>query len=61
MRFRDAVRKLGDKFIETNESKGLPAREFMKELHAATKKYEKWTPEQIWEQVSKHPVQGIND
>lgn len=61
MRFREAVRKLGDKFIETNEAKGLPAREFMKELHAATKKYEKWTPEQIWEQVSKHPVQGIND
>jgi len=56
-----AAKKVEDKFIADNEAKGYPAKEFMKELHALTKKYEKWTPAQIWEQVTKNPVQGIND
>ncbi len=56
-----AAKKVEDKFIADNEAKGYPAKEFMKELHALSKKYEKWTPAQIWEQVTKNPVQGIND
>ena len=60
-RWKEAARKLEDKFIADNEAKGLPAREFMKEIYALSKKYEKWTPEQIWEKITKNPVQGIND
>lgn len=60
-RFTEAAKKLEDKFIADNEAKGLPAKAFMKDLRTLVKKYEKWTPEQIWEKVTKNPVQGIND
>lgn len=58
--FTDAVKNLENVFIKENEARGLPVREFLKEIRALTTKYEKWSPEQIWEQVSKYPIQGIN-
>lgn len=56
---RKAVEPLWQEFIEKNEAKGLPAKALVKELHDLDKKYSTWTPDQIFEYVTKQPTQGI--
>ena len=47
------------KFIDTNEAKGLPAKQFIEDIRALSEKYKDLTPEQAMEIVTKNPVQGI--
>lgn len=59
--FLQAVQPLWDKFITENEKKGLPARQLVEDLKSLDAKYGAMTPEQLFEQVTAAPVQGLVD
>ena len=56
---RKAVEPMWQEFVDKNEAKGLPAKALVKELRELDKKYSTWTPDQIFEYVTKKPIQGI--
>jgi TRAP-type transport system periplasmic protein len=56
---RKAVQPMWQEFIDKNEAKGLPAKDLVKDLNELEKKYSTLTPDQIFELVTKKPVQGI--
>lgn len=60
-KFKEAVQPLWDRFVKENEAKGLPAAELVKELRELDARYSSMTREQVFEEVSKNPVQGIVD
>lgn len=60
-RWKAAAEPLWEEFIETNEAKGLPARQLVADLRTLVKKYEGWTPEQLMKEVMENPVSGIID
>ncbi|MDR2743953.1 MAG: TRAP transporter substrate-binding protein DctP [Desulfovibrio sp.] len=60
-KFRNAVQPMWQKFIDDNEAKGLPARKLVEELRSLDAKYSAMSPEQVFEEVSKRPMQGIID
>jgi len=55
----DAVRPVEERFIEENEARGLPARDFVREARERAATYEGWTDQQLWDHVDRNPVQGI--
>ncbi|MEO7031741.1 MAG: TRAP transporter substrate-binding protein [Herbaspirillum sp.] len=58
-RWKAAVAPLWDKFIADNEAQGRPAKALVADLHALSKKYENWTPEQFLKDAREHPTPGI--
>ena len=55
----DAILPLEQRFIEENESRGLPAGDFVREARARAAVYDGWTDQQLWDHVLERPVQGI--
>lgn len=60
-KFDTAVQPLWDKFIQENEAKGLPAKQLVEDLKALDEHYAQMSPEQVFEEVTKNPVEGIID
>lgn len=60
-RWKAAVMPLWEDFVKTNESKGLPAGQLIKEMKGLTKKYAPWTAEQFLKEATEHPIPGIID
>lgn len=58
-RWADAVRPLERRFVEENESRGLPAAAFVREARERAARYGEWTDQELWDHVSARPVQGI--
>jgi len=57
----DASAPLEARFIEENESRGLPAEAFVREAKERAAVYEGWTDQQLWDHIDQNPVQGIID
>jgi len=57
----DAVFPLEQRFIEENERLGLPAAAFVREAKERSARYTGWSDQELWDQVSAHPVQGVID
>jgi TRAP-type C4-dicarboxylate transport system substrate-binding protein len=55
----DVVRPVEQRFIEANEALGLPAAEFVAEARERASHYAGWSAEQLWDQVTTRPIQGI--
>jgi TRAP-type C4-dicarboxylate transport system substrate-binding protein len=54
-----AMESVWKKFMDANEAKGLPAKQFVEDIRALSAKYKDLTPQQAMEMVTKEPVQGI--
>ena len=55
----DVVRPVEQRFIEENEALGLPAAVFVAEARERASHYAGWSAEQLWDQVTTRPIQGI--
>lgn len=60
-RIHKAVEPVVTDFVKTNDAKGRPASQMMKDIATLREKYKDLTPEQALELVSKQPIQGIID
>jgi TRAP-type C4-dicarboxylate transport system substrate-binding protein len=56
---RELMKPVWQRFIDTNEAKGLPARELIEELNRLSEQWKDLTPEQAMEMVTNNPIQGI--
>ena len=57
----EAVHPVEQRFIEANESLGLPAAAFVAEAKERAGRYTGWSDEQLWNHVTERPVPGIID
>jgi len=60
-RWREKLEPLWDEFIKTNEAKGLPAGDMVKDLRALVEKYKGWSQEELLQETMLNPIQGIID
>lgn len=56
-RWIDAVQPVVEKNIEEAEAKGVPARQMIEEIRAATKKYEGMTQDELFQHIVDNPYQ----
>jgi TRAP-type C4-dicarboxylate transport system substrate-binding protein len=60
-RFRAAVAPIRQRYIDTYQSQGLPARELIEEMQALAREYAPLTNAELNERVTTRPVLGIID
>jgi TRAP-type C4-dicarboxylate transport system substrate-binding protein len=59
MRWGAIAETLWDDFIKTNEAKGLPARELVKDMRMLVEKYKGWSADELLQEATLNPIQGI--
>lgn len=60
-KWRKAAAPVVEKFIADNEAKGLPAKAFVQDMRALSKKYSSVSWDELMQSTIDHPIQGIID